>query len=165
MKSAGGTDGVWGKVFSPEEKNKRKIRKGGGKREGDGVKMRWIDIERREMRILRSSWMEDGKLEPLHEIEDRGDAFVLTFDLPNVRKEDVEVKTTEDTVEVSARMQRAVCWERWGCVQRSVSFEAFKKTVRLPEKVNAEEAKATLKNGILQIILPKKKKRVSVPVL
>jgi len=37
--------------------------------------------------------------------------------------------------------------------------------VRLPEKVNAEEAKATLKNGILQIILPKKKKRVSVPVL
>ena len=58
--------------------------------------MRWIDIERREMRILRSSWMEDGKLEPLHDIEDRGDAFVLTFDLPNVRKEDVEVKTTED---------------------------------------------------------------------
>ena len=128
--------------------------------------MVWIeDFERWERRILRSSWMQDGKLEPLHEIEDRGDAFVLTFDLPNVRKEDVEVKTTEDTVEVSARMQRAVCWERWGCVQRSVSFEAFKKTVRLPEKVNAEEAKATLKNGILQIILPKKKKRVSVPVL
>ena len=49
----------FGERHSPR---KRKIRKGRGGREGDGVKMRWIDIERREMRILRSSWMEDGKL-------------------------------------------------------------------------------------------------------
>ena len=58
VKSAGGTDGVHRKVFQ-----KRKIRKGGRKKRRlceNG------DIDRREM--FSSSWMEDGKLEPLHDI-------------------------------------------------------------------------------------------------
>ena len=114
--------------------------------------------------LLRATWREDGNLEPLYDLEDRGDSFVLTFDLPNVRKEDVELKMTDDTVEISAKMREAVLWERWGCVQRRIAFESFVKVVKLPEPVDPDKARATLKDGILQIFLPKRKRKMRVRV-
>ncbi|MHC1577645.1 MAG: Hsp20/alpha crystallin family protein [Candidatus Methanospirareceae archaeon] len=114
--------------------------------------------------IEKATWGYDGNLEPLYEVEEREDEFLVTFDLPRVRREDVEVNTTKDTVEVVARMSRAICWEHWGSVQRKITFQAFRKRIRLPEQVEPEKASAIFKKGILQINLPKARRKVVVPI-
>jgi len=115
-------------------------------------------------RICKASWGYNGNLEPLYEVEDKGDEVLVTFDLPRVRKEDIRIQTTEDTVEVTARMSDAVCWERWGVVQKKITFQAFRKHIRLPEPIEPEKAQAVFKNGILRITLPKVRRKVLITV-
>lgn len=117
-----------------------------------------------ERKIIRATWGYDGNLEPLYEVEDKEDEILVTFDLPRVRKENVEINTTEDTVEVMAKMSEAVCWERWGAIQKKITFQSFRKQIRLPEPVDQEKASATFKNGILRINLPKVRRKVFIPI-
>jgi len=117
-----------------------------------------------ERRIIRTTWGYDGCLEPLYEVEDKEDAILVTFDLPRVRKENVEINTTENTVDVIAKMSDAVCWERWGSIQKRISFQAFRKQIRLPELVDPEKVSASFKNGILRINLPKVRRKVLINI-
>ncbi len=117
-----------------------------------------------ERRIIKATWGYNGDLEPLYELEDTGDEIIVTFDLPRVKRENVEINTTEDTVEITAKMSEAVCWERWGSVQRRISFTQFRKQIRLPEPIEPEKASASFRNGVLRIILPKKRRKVFIPV-
>lgn len=117
-----------------------------------------------ERRIIKATWRYDGYLEPLHEIEDKENEIIVTFDLPRVKKENMEINTTEETVEVIARMSEAVCWERWGGIQKRITFGAFRKQIKLPERINHEEARASFKNGILKITLPKIRKKVLINI-
>jgi len=120
-----------------------------------------MEIERR---ILKATWGQNGDLEPLYEVEDKDDEILVTFDLPRVRKENVEINTTEDTVEVIAKMSDAVCWERWGVVQKQITFQSFRKQIRLPAPIDTEKAHASLRNGILRIKLPKVRRKVLIPI-
>ncbi len=122
-----------------------------------------MDIER-ERRIIRAMWGYNGNLEPLCEVEDRGDEIVITLDLPRVKKENVEINTSEDSVEIRAKMNEAVCWERWGSVQRRISFQEFRKQIKLPEPIDPDKASASFKRGILRLSLPKKKRKVFIPI-
>jgi HSP20 family protein len=117
-----------------------------------------------ERRIIRTTWGYDGNLEPLYEVEDKEDEISVTFDLPRVRKENVEINTTENTVEVIARMSDAVCWERWGGIQKRITFQALRKQIRLPEPIDPEKASALFKNGILRINLPKVRRKVLISI-
>jgi HSP20 family protein len=117
-----------------------------------------------ERRIIRTTWGYDGNLEPLYEVEDKEDEISVTFDLPRVRKENVEINTTENTVEVIARMSATVCWERWGGIQKRITFQALRKQIRLPEPIDPEKASASFKNGILRINLPKVRRKVLINI-
>jgi HSP20 family protein len=117
-----------------------------------------------ERRIIKATWGYDGNLEPLCEVEDKGDEILVTLDLPRVRKENVEINTTEDTVEVLAKMSNSICWERWGSIQKRITFEAFRKQIKLPERINPEKANASFKNGILRITLPKIRRKVLINI-
>ncbi|HIH77975.1 MAG TPA: Hsp20/alpha crystallin family protein [Halobacteria archaeon] len=110
-------------------------------------------------------WTHNGCLEPLYDIEDFGDRFIVTFDLPCVDKENINLYVTEDTIKLDASMKRTLCWEKWGTIQRKIIFKQFKKQVKLPERVNPEKATAIFKKGILQIDLPKfEKKHLSIKI-
>ncbi len=43
-------------------------------------------------------------------------------------------------------------------LRREFSYEKFQQTLLLPEDVDAEKIEATMENGILNILLPKKEK-------
>ncbi|MCX8205142.1 MAG: Hsp20/alpha crystallin family protein [Candidatus Nezhaarchaeota archaeon] len=116
--------------------------------------------------LFRPSWdLERCYLEPLIDVEEREDYVVVTADLPCVeRKEDIRLDVTEDSLVLEAYMARGFRLDRWGTVQREVEFKSFKKVVRLPAKVDPEGARATFKNGILRVLLPKKVERYVIRV-
>ncbi|MEM4250980.1 MAG: Hsp20/alpha crystallin family protein [Candidatus Bathyarchaeia archaeon] len=95
-----------------------------------------------------------GRLEPLTDVTETLDKVVVTVDLPMVRKEDIHLTVEEDYLKIEAPLERCVKYERWG-IQRGCEFRSFYKILKLPTKVNPEEAKAKFKSGVLSIELPK----------
>lgn len=95
--------------------------------------------------------------EPFVDIFDRGDRFVITAELPGVRKEDIKLRVTEDTVYLEAQIKREKELEQEGAIRIERYYSGYRRVIRLPEEVIPEKAKARYNNGVLEIEIPKKK--------
>lgn len=93
-------------------------------------------------------------LKPLFKIEVNDEEVVVTFDLPYVEKDDVELDSTEETLSIQAKMRRAVSLQVGGPIQKRLEFERYSKKIRLPVKVDPNRATAEFSNGILTIRYP-----------
>lgn len=125
---------------------------------------RWIEEIDALLRDLNPSWHFVGCLEPLIHITEGDEELIISADLPCVKKEDIELFCTEGAVEIRAKMSRQVKFERWGTVQREITFNSFRRSIALPAEVIPEKAKASFKGGILEIRLPKKIKKTRIEV-
>lgn len=111
----------------------------------------------REINLPEFSWnLRERCMEPLINVIDRGEQVIVSMDLPCVKKEDIEVLLTENTLEVKAKMGRTYRFCRWGTVQRGIEFSSFHKSLTLPFRIDPEKANSKFKQGILEITLPKK---------
>lgn len=91
---------------------------------------------------------------PQVEIAQRGDELVVSVDLPGTRREDVQVDI--DGGRVLIRGERRQAWEsgEGGVLRSECSYGRFYRAVPLPEGANAEAARATMRDGVLEITLP-----------
>jgi HSP20 family protein len=105
-----------------------------------------------------------SQLEPLAHLTETEDKITVSVDLPLVKKEDIKLNVTGDVLEVDAKMQRCIKFERWGTVQRNCEFKSFRKVLKLPSEVIPEEAKAKFKQGILTVELPKRVRRHKIEI-
>jgi len=94
--------------------------------------------------------------EPFVDIFDRGDELVVIAELPGVRKEDIKVRVTEDSVYIEAIVRREKELEEEGAVRVERYYSGYRRVIRLPEEVIPEKAKAKYNNGVLEIRIPKK---------
>ena len=93
---------------------------------------------------------------PRVDVEQKSDAIVIRADLPGVRKEDVRVEATEESVTISGER----CEEReegggdqgYKTIERS--YGSFYRAVPLPQKVNLDKLTAKMQDGVLQITVP-----------
>jgi HSP20 family protein len=91
----------------------------------------------------------------IHEEESR---FVLTADVPGVSRESIDI-TLEDgvlTVQGERRAERDAASE--GYRRRERAHGTFLRQFSLPDTVDAEQINATVKDGVLQIEIPKQEK-------
>jgi len=115
--------------------------------------------------LTKTLW--DGEaccLEALGEIRETEGELIVTVDLPLVNKEDIEVTVTGRQLEIRARTRREIRFERWGTVQRQISFHSFTKTIPLPPEADTSKVQATFRNGILQVRIPKTLHRRRIPI-
>jgi HSP20 family protein len=93
---------------------------------------------------------------PAIDLEDKGDRYVLTADVPGFKKDEVEINVWDGQVEICGTKESKRGTERKGYVRRERSSESFYRQMSLPEEVKVDEAEANLQNGILELVLPKK---------
>ncbi|MDH5810911.1 MAG: Hsp20/alpha crystallin family protein [Candidatus Verstraetearchaeota archaeon] len=122
--------------------------------------------ERTDFWITEVMWDSTrGCLEPLTEVYDNENELIIRIDMPCVRrKSDIKVHLTDDTVSIEAQMNRVIQYERWGTFQREAKFFRYTKTFTLPAKIDPESSKARFKDGILELRLPKKERRFTIPI-
>lgn len=85
---------------------------------------------------------EVAKREPLTDIIEEADKVRIIVELPGVEKEDIKLNATEDSLDIEV----------------DNPDRRFEKRIELPCEVDPDSAKATYKNGVLEILL----KRASV---
>jgi HSP20 family protein len=89
------------------------------------------------------------------DVRDRGDAFVVTADLPGFSKDDIEVTLADRTLRIEADHESEVSTEG-EYVRRERRHESASRSVGLPEAVAEEGIEATYSNGVLAVTLPKR---------
>jgi HSP20 family protein len=99
----------------------------------------WANVDRRRY----SNRVKEHR-EALVDVFDKKDEVVVVAELPNVKRDDIELHRAGDFLTVSVNKPQ----------KRNF------KTIELPAEVNVEEAKINYKNGVLAVILPKMEKEL-----
>lgn len=98
-----------------------------------------------------------GTWTPPVDIIEQENLVLLKIDLPEMHQSDVEIKVEENTLIVQGerRFIKENPEERYIQIERP--YGQFRRTFALPRAIDQEEIKASLKDGVLRILLPRKK--------
>ena len=88
-------------------------------------------------------------------ISDEGDKFVITTDLPRIKKDEVHIDVGDNHVEISAEHKESEEEKKKKYLRKEQSEISVHRRMSLPEKVKSSDVKANLENGVLTINLPK----------
>jgi len=90
---------------------------------------------------------------PQVDVRRRGNELVIRADLPGMSKEDVSVDIRDDAVILQGERKDERHEEREGWYRSERSYGSFYRAIPLPEGTIADSAKATFRNGVLEITL------------
>jgi HSP20 family protein len=92
---------------------------------------------------------------PLFDMWETKDDVVLSFEVPGMSEKDVNVSITGDllTVKGERRFNQELKQENYHRLERA--YGKFERTVQLPIPVQPEKVKATYREGVLTVKLPK----------
>jgi len=89
---------------------------------------------------------------------------LVKAEIPGVGGDDLDVAVDERSVTIKGKTSHEEKEEKGDYYRSEIRRGAFSRTVRLPREVDASNANATFKDGILELALPKvaKSKRVAM---
>lgn len=90
------------------------------------------------------------------DVEETKDHFLLTFDMPGMRREDIEASVDGNVLTVSGERKSESREEMESNVLKSErSYGRFQRSFTLPRNVDVSEISANYENGVLELSLPK----------
>lgn len=98
---------------------------------------------------------EFGAMEPAIEVADTKDAIVVKAQIPGVSKEQIQVNVSDNTLTIKGETKKEEKEEGKNYYRQEFHYGAFARTITLPTAVQGEKAEAQLKDGVLQITIPK----------
>ena len=79
------------------------------------------------------------------------DAFVLTAQVPGLKASDLNIEILEDVVSIEGKYEP----EHDEYLVRELPVGAFRRALRLPSEINADNVEAKITDGVLTLRLPK----------
>ncbi len=92
---------------------------------------------------------------PLADVIETENKIIVKTDLPGVKKEDVNVHLTEDSVEITASFEEEYDEENVNYIRKERNYGESQRFIQLPTKVKVKDAVAKFENSVLTITLPK----------
>ncbi len=116
-------------------------------------------------RRMRPWWPErwsgawDGEIiAPVLDVYEEKDEIIVKAELPGMDKNEIEVEITDSELILKGEKKKEEKVEEKNYYRCERSYGAFRRSVRLPKDVQADKIKASFKNGILEVRLPKTEK-------
>jgi HSP20 family protein len=105
---------------------------------------------------------------PSMDLVETEDHFVLRADLPGLSEGDVAIELEDNVLTVSGERKTEHEEQKEGFYRMERSFGQFRRSLTLPEGVDAEKIAATFDKGVLEVRIPKpeerKPRRVAIQV-
>ncbi len=89
------------------------------------------------------------------DVQENEKAYLMSFDVPGFKKEDISIEISGSTLTVSGKRQREEKVEEGKYHRIERQFGEFRRVFTLPDKVKAEAIEANYENGVLYLGLPK----------
>ena len=80
--------------------------------------------------------------------------FLVRADLPGLTKDDVKVEMTDNMLMISGERKEEKEEKHEGFYRSERSYGNFYRQIPLPEGIETENAAATFRNGVLEIMMP-----------
>lgn len=128
---------------------------------------REIDLLRRQMDQLFSELAAANRGEsdsysseqtawvPAVELQDNGSELLLRAEIPGVEGKDLDIQVTQDAVSITGEHRYENRTESNSNIRSEFRYGRFQRVIPLPAKVQNQQVKADLKDGILTLNLPK----------
>jgi HSP20 family protein len=98
---------------------------------------------------------------PRIDVAQHDNQLVIRADLPGLNKDDVKVDVNDDGITVQGERRREHEEERGGVYHRERSYGSFYRSIPLPPGAIADQAKASFRDGVLEITMPAPPEQVS----
>jgi HSP20 family protein len=98
---------------------------------------------------------------PQLETFQRGNEFIVRADLPGLKKDDVKIDITDDSITIEGERREEHEEDREGYYRSERSYGSFYRVVPLPEGAITDSAKAQFNNGVLEIVVQAPPREVS----
>ncbi|MBH8552957.1 Hsp20/alpha crystallin family protein [Nostocaceae cyanobacterium CENA357] len=97
----------------------------------------------------RTTWV------PAVELHDNGSELLLRVEIPGLEGKDLDIQVTQDAVSIAGEHRYEKRSQSNGKVHSEFRYGNFSRVIPLPCKVQNQQVKADLKDGILNLTLPK----------
>jgi HSP20 family protein len=105
---------------------------------------------------------------PTVDVYEEKDDIVVKAELPGMDKDNIEVNLTDHTLTIKGEKKKEEEVKEENYHRSERSYGSFLRTLELPKDVHADKVKASFKNGILEVRMPKteeaKAKEIKVKV-
>lgn len=93
---------------------------------------------------------------PAVDIKEESDKYVLHADLPGVKPEETDVSMEDGVLTIKGEKKTEEITEKEGCKRVERTFGSFHRRFSLPDTANPDAISAKSKDGVLEIIIPKR---------
>ncbi|MGD6807022.1 MAG: Hsp20/alpha crystallin family protein [Candidatus Bathyarchaeia archaeon] len=87
---------------------------------------------------------------------DNGDAFVVNAELPGFAKDQVDVQVNKDGLAIKAECKKETEEKQKNYLHRERAYSSLQRFIAFPEEVDPSKVEGTMKDGILELKVPKK---------
>ena len=119
--------------------------------------------QEREIGVRNAEW---GLL--ASEVFDGEDEIIVQMEVPGMAREDFDIEVTEDILSVRGEKKLFREESRGAYRIAECAYGHFERAIPLPDRVVSDKTKASYKNGVLRIVMPKlekrRRKRKPVPI-
>lgn len=105
---------------------------------------------RKDMRLFRH---------PVLDLKETDRELIASIEIPGVDKKDIQLQITENNLEVKVEKKQEMKVEKKGYLRAERSYKGFYRSMSLPSRVIPQQAKASYKDGILEVVMPKAEKK------
>jgi len=99
-----------------------------------------------------------GEMEELYlpvDIYEDGESVVVKAEIPGIKKENVNVELTSDSITLSGKKSGEERVEKKDYFRLERSYGSFTRSFQLPAETVTEKARAVFKDGVLEVRIPK----------
>lgn len=93
---------------------------------------------------------------PSFDVTENTDAYLFKADLPGVKKEDIEITTTGNRLQISGKRDSETETKTDTVYTYERKYGSFSRTFTLPDGADLDHAKSDLEDGVLTLAIPKK---------
>lgn len=106
----------------------------------------------------RLNYWNDGHSVPAVNITEGKNEYVIEVAAPGLNKSDFKINLDRNLLTISSEKEVKNETKEEDILRREFSYNSFSRCFTLPETVDADKIKATHKEGILNVVIPKKEK-------
>ena len=104
-----------------------------------------------------SPWFELAEVrEPTTDLVDAGQEYRVRAEIPGIPKDNLNITVAASGIEIEGEAKKDIEEEKEGFVRRERSYSRIHRNLPFPEEVIPDKAEATLKDGLLEVRIPKK---------
>ncbi len=101
-----------------------------------------------------ATWMGETVAPPI-DVYEQDNNIMVKANLPGLRKEDINITATDDSISLSGESRREEEAKEGGFYRRERQMGKFFRTIPMPAEINPDQVKASFKDGVLEISAPK----------